>query len=71
LVILTTMPFLFLSTAAGTVARYSVLLERGDWTFVIDGLAGFYLMLVLVPIAVGTLILLLAPRLKRLMHGIK
>jgi POT family proton-dependent oligopeptide transporter len=57
--------------AAGTVARYSVLLERGDWTFVIDGLAGFYLMLVLVPIAVGTLILLLAPRLKRLMHGIK
>jgi len=57
--------------AAGLVARYSIMLERGDWTFVIDGLGGFYLMLVLVPVTVGTLIMLLTPWLKRRMHGVK
>ncbi|MEJ2087385.1 MAG: peptide MFS transporter [Gammaproteobacteria bacterium] len=54
----------------GLIARYSVLLERGEYTFMIDGLGGFYLMLVLVPCAVGTLILMLTPWLKRLMHGV-
>jgi len=53
------------------VARYSVLLERGEWTFVVDGLGGFYLLLVVVPVAVGTLIVLLAPWLKGLMHGVQ
>jgi len=54
----------------GLIARYSVRLEQGDWTFVVDGLGGFYLLLVLVPCAVGMLILLMTPRLRRLMHGI-
>ncbi|MEQ8859765.1 MAG: peptide MFS transporter [Pseudomonadales bacterium] len=54
---------------AGEVARFSVLLERGEVTFVLDGLAGFYLLLVVVPIAVGLLLLLLTPLLRRWMHG--
>ena len=62
--------FSLANLAGGLIARYSVRLEEGEWTFVIDGLAGFYLLLVLVPCAVGTLILLMTPRLKRLMHGI-
>jgi POT family proton-dependent oligopeptide transporter len=56
--------------AAGIVARYSVMLERGELTFLIDGLGGFYLALVLVPLTVGSLIMLVVPWLKRHMHGI-
>jgi POT family proton-dependent oligopeptide transporter len=56
--------------AAGVVARYSVMLERGELTFLIDGLGGFYLALVLVPVTVGSLIMLAVPWLKRHMHGI-
>jgi POT family proton-dependent oligopeptide transporter len=56
--------------AAGIVARYSVMLERGELTFLIDGLGGFYLALVLVPVTVGSLIMLAVPWLKRHMHGI-
>ena len=55
---------------AGLVARYSVSLESGESTFLIEGLAGFYLLLVAMPIAVGTLIFVLTPRLKRWMHGV-
>jgi len=62
--------FSLANLAGGLIARYSVRLEQGEWTFVIGGLGGFYLLLVLVPCAVGTLILLMTPRLKRLMHGI-
>ncbi|MEE9128876.1 MAG: peptide MFS transporter [Phycisphaerales bacterium] len=36
-----------------------------------EGLPGFFLMLVVFPIAAGVLILLLTPILKRMMHGIK
>ncbi len=36
-----------------------------------EGLAGFFLMLVVFPIGAGVLILLLTPILKRMMHGIK
>lgn len=54
---------------AGLAARYSVLLERGDVHFVLDGLAGFYLLLVVVPVGIGLLILALTPLLKRWMHG--
>jgi len=56
---------------AGLAARFSVRLERGDITFVYDGLAGFYLLLVIVPLAAGTLVLLLTPTLKRWMHGVR
>jgi POT family proton-dependent oligopeptide transporter len=54
---------------AGEVARFSVVLERGEATFILPGLAGFYLMLVLVPIAIGLMLLVLTPLLKRWMHG--
>ena len=47
------------------------MLERGELTFFIDGLGGFYLILVLMPVAVGCLIALLTPWLKRLMHGVQ
>ena len=62
--------FSLANLAGGLIARFSVQLERGEWTFLIDGLGGFYLMLVLVPCAVGTLIMLLTPWLKRLTHGV-
>jgi POT family proton-dependent oligopeptide transporter len=54
----------------GLVARFSKRLETGEITFVLEGLPGFYLMLVVFPIAAGLLILLLTPLLKRMMHGI-
>jgi POT family proton-dependent oligopeptide transporter len=56
---------------AGEVARFSTRLASGDITFVLDGLAGFFLMLVLAPIVVGTALLVLVPWLKRWMHGVK
>jgi POT family proton-dependent oligopeptide transporter len=63
--------FSLANLAGGLIARFSVQLERGEWTFIIEGLGGFYLMLVLVPCAVGMLIMLLAPLLKRMMHGVQ
>ena len=56
---------------AGLVARFSTRVESGEIKFVMDGLPGFFLMLVVVPSAVGFLILLLTPLLKRMMHGVK
>jgi POT family proton-dependent oligopeptide transporter len=56
---------------AGLIARYSVRLEAGEATFLIDGLAGFYLLLVIIPLAVGTGLFVLSPRLQRWMHGIR
>jgi proton-dependent oligopeptide transporter, POT family len=56
---------------AGEVARFSVRLQRGEITFMLEGLAGFYLLLVVVPLAMGMLILLLTPLLKRWMHGMR
>jgi len=55
---------------AGLVARYSVRLEQGESTFLVDGLPGFYLLLVVMPIGVGLLVFALTPRLKRWMHGV-
>src|SRR5262245_9109893 len=55
----------------GLAARFSKRLETGDATFVLEGLPGFYLSLVVVPIAAGALILLLTPLLRRMMHGVK
>jgi POT family proton-dependent oligopeptide transporter len=62
--------FSLANLAGGLFARVSVPLSQGEWTFVIDGLGGFYLLLVLVPCAVGTIILAMAPLLRRLMHGV-
>jgi POT family proton-dependent oligopeptide transporter len=55
----------------GLVARFSKRLESGEVSFVLEGLPGFYLLLVVVPMAAGALILLLTPRLRRMMHGVK
>ncbi|MFW6093927.1 MAG: peptide MFS transporter [Pseudomonadota bacterium] len=54
---------------AGLVARFSVALERGELTFVIEGLPGFFLLLVVAPVSMGVLILVLTPLLERWMHG--
>ncbi len=53
---------------AGLVARFSTKLETGQWTFIVEGLSGFYMLLVVVPIAVGCLILAMSPLLSRWMH---
>jgi len=55
--------------AAGQFARISERVREGEWTFIIEGLPGFYLMLVLLPISVGVLIMLITPILKRMSHG--
>ncbi len=62
--------FSLANLAAGLVARYSVRLEEGEATFLIEGLPGFYLLLVVIPLAVGCLIFALSPLLKRWMHGV-
>ena len=56
--------------AGGLLARYSVKLEAGEATFLIDGLPGFYLLLVVVPVLTGVLIWIISPTLRRWMHGI-
>ena len=56
---------------AGLLAAFSTRVERGDITFFIEGLPGFFFMLVVFPIAAGLLILMITPLLKRMMHGVK
>ena len=56
---------------AGLVAQYSVRLESGESTFLIEGLPGFYLLLVVAPVVVGVLIWLISPGLRRWMHGLE
>ncbi|MCA9310987.1 MAG: oligopeptide:H+ symporter [Phycisphaerales bacterium] len=61
--------------SAGLVARYSVDFVSQDGepakkTFLIDGLPGFFLMLVLFPIAAGVLIFVISPWIKKLMRGV-
>ena len=46
---------------AGLVARYSVRLESGESTFLVEGLPGFYLLLVVAPVLTGVLIWLVSP----------
>lgn len=45
-------------------------LVHDHYTFIIPGLPGFFLALVVFPIAAGTVMLLLTPKLKRMMHGV-
>ena len=56
--------------AGGLLARYSVKLEAGEATFLIGGLPGFYLLLVVVPVLTGVFIWIISPPLRRWMHGI-
>ncbi|MCB9847585.1 MAG: peptide MFS transporter [Phycisphaeraceae bacterium] len=61
---------------AGIAARYSVnfIVQPGEteakWTFLVKGQAGFYLLLVVCPIAVGVLIAIMTPMLRKMMKGI-
>jgi POT family proton-dependent oligopeptide transporter len=62
---------------AGLVARFSTMFvpeEPGaepELTFIIPGLPGFFLLLVIFPIAAGTLIFAITPWIKKLMRGIR
>jgi len=56
---------------AAQIARISTKLQSGEMEFIIPGMPGFYLMLVLGPIAAGVLIMLGSPILRRMMHGVK
>ncbi len=63
---------------AGLLARFSTKFvpnlatgEPAELTFVIEGLPGFFLLLVVIPIGVGVLLLFLSPVLKRMMQGVK
>jgi POT family proton-dependent oligopeptide transporter len=68
--------FSLANLCAGLVARISTKFLPGEdgsaaeMTFFIDGLPGFYLMLVVVPIGAGIFIALISPKLKKMMHGI-
>jgi len=57
---------------AGLVANFSVQFvpPTGTKTFLIPGLPGFFLMLVLFPIGAGVVIFVIAPVLKKMMRGI-
>ncbi len=61
---------------AGLVARYSEQFvpaapgAEAELSFILPGLPGFFLLLVLFPIAAGSLIALMTPWLKKMMHGV-
>jgi proton-dependent oligopeptide transporter, POT family len=59
---------------SGLVARLSTQFvpqngEPAQMSFIIDGLAGFFLMMVIFPIGIGILIALMVPMLKKMMKG--
>ncbi|USN98355.1 MAG: peptide MFS transporter [Phycisphaeraceae bacterium] len=60
---------------AGWIAAFSTQFLPGEngepakYNFIIEGLPGFYLMLVVFPIGAGVLIALLSPVIKKMMHG--
>lgn len=62
---------------AGLVARFSEKFVpetpggEAELSFLIPGLPGFYLMLVVFPIAAGVLIAVMTPVLKRMMQGVR
>jgi POT family proton-dependent oligopeptide transporter len=62
---------------AGLVARFSTQFvpdEPGaepELTFIIPGLPGFFLLLVIFPICAGALIFIISPWIKKMMHGIR
>ncbi|MFG0257628.1 MAG: peptide MFS transporter [Phycisphaerales bacterium JB043] len=67
--------FALSNLCAGLVARLSTkFIPQGDqpaqMTFVIEGMAGFYLLLVVVPVVIGVLIFLMSPLLRKMMKGV-
>ncbi len=71
------MSFSFANFLGGMMAAFSTLFKPGEngqppqYSFIIEGLPGFYLMLVVFPVAAGVIIFALSPVLKRMMHGVK
>ena len=69
--------FSLANLAGGLLAAVSTLFKPGEdgeppqYSFIIDGLPGFYLLLVVIPVAAGFLIFALSPVLKKMMHGVK
>jgi len=61
---------------AGLVARYSEQFVpetpggEAELSFILPGLPGFFLLLVIMPIAAGLLISIMTPWLKKMMHGV-
>jgi POT family proton-dependent oligopeptide transporter len=61
----------------GLMAAFSTLFKPGEngeppqYSFIIEGLPGFYLMLVVFPIAAGVVIFAISPVLRKMMHGVK
>ena len=61
---------------AGLVARFSVKFVpetiggEAEMSFVIPGLPGFFLLLVVLPIGAGLLVAMLTPVLKKMMQGV-
>jgi len=56
---------------AGLLAYISVPIKEGKFTFIIEGLPGFFLLLVVGPIGMAVLLTIVSPLLRKLMHGIK
>ena len=62
---------------AGMMAAFSTKFKPGEngeppeYSFFLEGLPGFYLMLVVFPIGAGILIALLSPLIRKMMHGVK
>ena len=63
--------FSLANLCAGLVALLSTKVESGEITFVFEGLAGFFFMLVVASIAAGVAITVLTPLLKKMMQGVK
>jgi proton-dependent oligopeptide transporter, POT family len=57
-------------TTSGETAKLTSELKHDHYTFILPGLPGFYLALVLFPIGAGVVLMLLTPILKRMMHGV-
>ncbi len=61
----------------GLMAAFSTKFKPGEngeppeASFIIDGLPGFYLMLVIFPVCAGVVIFAISPFLKKMMHGVK
>jgi dipeptide/tripeptide permease len=61
----------------GLMAAFSTKFKPGpngeppEASFILEGLPGFYLMLVIFPTIAGLVIFALTPMLKRMMHGVK
>ena len=64
--------FSLANLCGGLVARFSIKFtgENPELNFLIPGLPGFFLLLVIVPLGVGVFIMLISPILRRMMHGI-